>query len=438
MAALPPITSNALYSVEINFDGLKDFPESLTLSLPNDEEFTIGLTRFLHRSGYLFRIDEDPPGTPPVRPNPNAELSDFSYSWQGTNDEYDVLLTVNKGILIGLIAGNEKRYTIKLDQESESTYIMSDVRPEGFRPMDPHTGESEPLNYEFNPELIEEDSYLTNYKTFDVDPNSSLRGSSNSIVIDAMVVWTEEARVGAGGLVGDPNDTNDIETLMIESIDRTNMALTNSLSNTVITKFHTAKLTNLTVSNSYSGAFTTRDNFRNLTEINDMRDDVGADLVMGIITDDFYFCGIAYVQSKPGCDANSQGTCGVGTLFNPYAYALVSYDCQIDNDAFVHELGHLLGGNHVRNTTELTQDWIDDVSINYPYAFARKLGSFTSIMSADFSTRRLNFSNPDVTVNGIATGVEGFSDNHRIFEDFSTVMSGFRTRPDLIFHDDFE
>ena len=154
MAALPPITSNALYSVEINFDGLKDFPESLTLSLPNDEEFTIGLTRFLHRSGYLFRIDEDPPGTPPVRPNPNAELSDFSYSWQGTNDEYDVLLTVNKGILIGLIAGNEKRYTIKLDQESESTYIMSDVRPEGFRPMDPHTGESEPLNYEFNPLLV--------------------------------------------------------------------------------------------------------------------------------------------------------------------------------------------------------------------------------------------------------------------------------------------
>ncbi len=60
-------------------------------------------------------------------------------------------------------------------------------------------------------------------------------------------------------------------------------------------------------------------------------------------------------------------------------------------------------------------------------------------MSVDFNTpRRLYFSNPNVTVNGVPTGDALTMDNAKIIADLSPVMSNYRDRPDLIFANGFD
>jgi hypothetical protein len=195
-----------------------------------------------------------------------------------------------------------------------------------------------------------------------------------------------------------------------------------------------------------SGAITTRRNFKDLQSIKDLRSSVGADLVTAIVNDNFYYCGIAYVQTKPGCDYITQGTCGIGAAFDDYAYTIVNHICAISDDTFTHEIGHLLGTNHVAIEQpaigfQLPPGWVADVSSNgFPEAFAKlQTNVFASIMSIDFNTeRRRYFSNPNVMVNGTPTGNLATQYNAKVIDDLSPAMALFRTRPDLIFMDGFE
>lgn len=420
------------------------------MNLPDSTTSTIPLKYFAAREGYFYRDeDADPPSAPDFWPNPELDNSEFSYSWQGITDEYDVLLTVNQGQLIGLITGNTKRWSIESAGSGSDDYTLIDVRSAGFPPSDVALETLANYSIEVAPndfDVPDDEVYISHYKKIDAKQNQTFNRLQNPTVLDILIVWTEDARIGAGGSPIDPNDTLGIDTLITAAIDHNNLALDNSLTNTRVSRFHTAKLSGFIIASGFAGAVSARNRLINFTSVNNLRDSVGADLVVAVVKDNFSLCGITFVQTKPGCDSTLQGSCGIGSAFNNYSYAIVNQLCAIADDTFTHEVGHMMGANHVATEVpapggQLPGGWVADVSGNgYPEAFATLIPStFASIMSIDANTpRRLYFSNPNIIVNGVATGDPNTRYNAKIIDDLSPTMSVFRDRPDLIFMGDFE
>ncbi len=119
----------------IDFNHLLEAPASLTINLPGDLGFSLNLSRFIHRAGFVF---DDQGGTLDcsqqiceVIPDPAALPSDFSYRWFGSQNGYEVSLTVEKGVLRGLIEGNSRRWLIT--KNSNGGYDLSelDIYPGG-------------------------------------------------------------------------------------------------------------------------------------------------------------------------------------------------------------------------------------------------------------------------------------------------------------------
>jgi len=378
---------------------------------------------------------------PPFTPIPGLPDDQFSYTWAGGNDSYDVLLNVYKGRLNGLITGSQKRYGIELG--SEGGYNFIDVRAAGYPSEDIASLNSD---YTLKTLLPENDqSSVSDLKVHVLDEFEDLSRGTSLDIIDVLVVWTEQARIDAGGAVGNPNDTLGIEALMMMSIEHANLIFSNSETNTRITKFSTSKFSGFTPANPGNSS-ADRDAFVQLSAVNALRNTVGADIVTGIIRDNVNYCGAAFVQSHPTCEHISVPGCS-DLNFNPFAYNIVSRFCAVLDDTFTHEIGHLMGANHApiepppNAGAQLPPGWINAVSNNgYPYAFGTlDPNIFASIMSINFNTpRRMYFSNPDVIVSGVATGNVAQRDNARVIDTLAPDMVGYRDRPDLIFVDGFE
>jgi|SRR5690606_11822244 len=307
----------------------------------------------------------------------------------------------------------------------------------------PPTDILEDISTNINQDLISEQdqskTFTSHLKSFDFSSQPA-NSRSNTTVIDSLIVWTEGARVEAGGDPNNVNDTADIEALMVASIDHANTAFDNSGMNTRLTKFHTAKYNGF----SYSGSYRIDlKNLKNNTAIKNLRNQVGADTVVAIIGSDFNqfaACGVAYVQTYPGCSQTDPVPgCYVGSAFKESSYAISTEFCSIWDDTFTHEIGHNMGANHVQD--ELPSGWATGVVNNgFPDAFGHRVSAFKSIMSITGPTtaRRLNFSNPNVQVGGNNTGIVNSRNNARVIDQLTPAMSLFGTRPDLIFKDGFE
>lgn len=439
----PPPTAYQINEVTIDFDGLKNVPESLEIDFPDLSSTIVPITDFIPRNGFTIRTDDDPPGTPPVYPTPGVPNNELDYLWMGSNADYDVMLSVTKGQLTGLITGNTKRYGI--EKTLTDTYNMIDVRLEGYPAQD--IFEEEPTDQAFNPSGTSQMVLGDDIKEFVVFNQAYSGGTTQYTPIDILVFYTDQARIDAGGAPGDINDTEDIEALILAGTDHTNAALINSQTNTRVYHLYTVPL--------LSGFALTgdpradRERFTVDPIAKYMRNLVGADVVTLMVGDaspDFNLCGIAYVQTYPQCDNLPQTGCGVGEDFDDFAFTIVSQECAILDDTFTHELGHLFGGNHVAIEppfpgSQLPSGWVNAVTNNgYPEAFAELVdNTFASIMSIDFDTpRRLYFSNPNVSVNGVPTGEVNTKYNAKIIDDLSPTMSNFRQRMDFIFGNGFE
>lgn len=436
--ASPPPAYKAFYNITINFDELQDAPESLTFSLPNGINTTVNVTDFFPRQGYQYFDEEtDLPGTPPFWIPEGTPHEKISYKWSGSNDDYDVLITVHNGILIGIITGNDFRYG--MSRTTTGNYRMYEFDYAFFPPTDfLEPSGQRVLADELNVQNQDE-TFVSHAKSYDFSSDLTQETRSSAIFLDALVVWTEEARVEAGGAVGDPNDTEDIEALMVASVDHANTALANSSMNTRLTKFHTAKYNGFVYSGDYE---TDLENLVINVSIQNLRTQVGADTVIAIIGNDFsqfQVCGIANVQTYPGCSTTPQAGCASGTAFKEFSYAITTQFCAIWDDTFTHELGHNMGANHVKD--ELPPDWAASVVSNgYLDAFGHRTGLFKSIMSITGPTtaRRLNFSNPNIQVDGNNTGILNLRNNARVIDLLTPVMSNYYTRPDIIFENGFE
>lgn len=407
----PPPTVNTYHTIDLNLEGLALAPETIQLDFPDDT------TTIVNKSDFVMRD------------------AGISYKWSGGNDNYDVLFTVHNNQLMGYITSDTKRYGIEMLNDGIN-YRLVDFFLAGF----PQEGEiiNKTIAKKDNIDTFVDSAYMSHLKSFEVKNNNlNKQVAGVTTVVDMLIVWMEEARIEAGGAVGDPNDTQGIELLMFTAVDHANQALSNSLSNTRVTKFHTAKLNGYSLSGS--GFLIDLRNFRQLVSLQQLRDQVNADIVTGIIESDFNSfgaCGAAPVQTFPTCGVDPN--CGVGADYENFAYNLVTQFCTIWDDTFTHEMGHMMGANHARD--EMTVSDRDSIINNgFPEAFARRTGSFKSIMSVTQPTtaRRLYFSNPNVTVDGNITGINGQAYNLNVIDSLTPVMSNFRIS-DVLFKNGFE
>ncbi len=335
--------------------------------------------------------------------------------------------------MTGLITG-PKRYGIQ--RQTSGDYRMADIRPAGF----PRCGVGEPPGVR-QPDrvLVPEPDITIDMVREVITPEHSDTPRGSSVVrVDLLIPWTEQARIDAGGSLGNPNDTTALYDLIQTAVDNAQTAFQNSLTSVRTTRYVTARLTGFSLTGDPIGDL---DALHEHPATMVLRNQTGTDLVVAIVQDSgtaFPACGVANVQTVPSCFSASPG-CGPGAAFDAFAYSMVATDCAIWDDSFTHEIGHLMGGNHTRN--QLNPTWIAAIVNNgYPDAFAKLVtGTFASIMSIDFGTpRRLYFSNPDVVVNGVTTGNPGTENNARIVDLLTAAMEHFRDRPELIFANGFQ
>jgi hypothetical protein len=206
------------------------------------------------------------------------------------------------------------------------------------------------------------------------------------VVFDNMIIYTDVARVAAGG-------TAAIQAECQLAIDRTNESYENSPISArirLIARYEVTynevgiyddHLDRLTGTNGQGGAAP-------WTTIRTDRDQENADFCTLFVNDGDY-CGLAW------CTASSSSR----------AYEVVTWDCAAGNLSHPHEIGHNQGCDH---------DHDNETSgcAAYVYAYGHRFfgtngTQYRTVMSYSPGTRIPYFSNPNVTFQGTATGVDG-------------------------------
>ncbi|WP_341503160.1 fibronectin type III domain-containing protein [Gallaecimonas sp. GXIMD4217] len=246
----------------------------------------------------------------------------------------------------------------------------------------------------------------------DWQPPLALEGST---IADVMVVYTPAARAAVGG-------SNAMASLIQLAIAETNQAYGNSLIDAQLNLVHSAELA---YTEAAEGMGTDLDRLTGtsdgyLDEVHGMRDAYGADLV-SLFVERSDYCGIAWLMTS------------VSSSFASHGFSVVEHGCATGYYSFGHELGHNMGSHHGREDTS------GSGAFPYSYGFKQTAGSssdfFRTIMAYNCSggcTRRQFFSNPNVSYNGYATGIDheldpgNSADNARSINNSIGTVSAWR------------
>lgn len=237
--------------------------------------------------------------------------------------------------------------------------------------------------------------------------------------IDLMVVYTTQARSKVlGGTAG-------INTKIAAEIDIINTGYANSGINHRMRLVHTAEVDYTQSSGDGEDPVydywvkmlndLTGKSDGKMDQVHILRDQYHADLVM-LVTEQTGFCGIAWVLQNENL------------IYEYIGFSLVSYACMgAGSYTMAHETGHNLGAAHDRNT--------GGVEGIYPWARGyQSAGNFYTIMAYTNYTHRINhWSNPEVTYNGVPTGVDyqapDSADNVRALNQSALLVAQFRDAP---------
>jgi peptidyl-Asp metalloendopeptidase len=232
--------------------------------------------------------------------------------------------------------------------------------------------------------------------------------SATGEVIDVMVVYTPKARLNAGGPAG-------IETKIMNAVARANQAYQNSQIDMYLNLVHMQEIAYTETGDmvtSWSRVMGTSDGY--MDDVHALRNSHGADQVV-LITADSNYCGYATIMSSTWRS----------TAFAPWAFSVLHddsvYNCLGSNDSFAHELGHNQGNVHDPDNSSSAGAYPD----SYGY---RECGRFRDIMSYSCSgePRIPYFSNPNLTYNGYAIGIEGYNDTARSMNSTAPIVASFR------------
>jgi len=152
--------------------------------------------------------------------------------------------------------------------------------------------------------------------------------------------------------------------------------------------------------------------------VHTIRDSVGADMV-ALISEDSNACGVAFTMRTESTSHASS------------AFGVVNSGC-LSQHSLAHELGHIQGDQHDRASSS-------NVGV-FPYSYGFRVcdkadgSGFRTVMSysCNGAPRVTQFSNPNITFNGYATGIAyetdptNSADNSRSMNNTADTVSVFR------------
>ncbi|MTW21451.1 M12 family metallo-peptidase [Allochromatium palmeri] len=318
--------------------------------------------------------------------------------WLGHIQDYpdsEVVLAARGKVLMGTVSVDGRFFEI--------VYVGGNTH--AVRELDPNK-----LPAKFEPEQLPTPDDLGDG---DVATDASVTAtgdtpSATGQVVDVMVVYTPKARANAGGAAG-------IETKIMNAVARANQAYLNSQIDMYLNLVHMEEIAYTETGDmvtAWNRVMGTSDGY--MDDVHALRNEYGADQV-ALITADSNYCGYATIMNS---DWRS-------TAFAPWAFAVLHddsiYNCLGSNDSFAHELGHNQGNVHDPDNAPSMGAYPD----SYGY---RECGRFRDIMSYSCSgePRIPYFSNPNLTYNGYAIGIEGSSDTARSMNATAPIVANFR------------
>jgi hypothetical protein len=222
-------------------------------------------------------------------------------------------------------------------------------------------------------------------------------------VFDVLVLYTGEARSGAGG-------TTNMNALVDLAVIETNHAYLESSVQAQVRLVHSQEVSYEEAGSTFSTMLdrlkTKSDGY--LEVAHTLRDQHQADLVVLIVENDD-FGGLAYRMKN-----NS-------SAFSDFAFSVVSRVAATGNYSFGHELAHNMGCCHDRDNAG------GDCLASYAYGWRFNASGieYRTVMSYPPGLRIPRFSNPGVMYDGVATGTND-ANNARTINQTRGTVQGFR------------
>ena len=314
---------------------------------------------------------------------------------QGQLDRSNVTLTLHEGLLYGRIESGGDIFAIRPGANGRT--VVEKINSESFAPEwghDAATHGHEKVPPVTSGSRLQPGSFS--------QPNATA-SADGTVQIVLMSVYTPQARAAAGG-------TAQIQAQIQAAVDQANTAFIDS---NMIARYF--------LSHTEEMAYTDSGNIE--TDLNwvtgnstvaSLRNTSSADMVSLITSNGGGYCGIGWVQRNPGAG------------FAGYAFQVTALGC-LANSTLSHEHGHNLGMEH-----DPASAGVSPSGASYPWSFGHYVdGAFRTIMSYDVCSqgcpRVLHFSNPDVSYNGIPTGVLNQRDNAQTGDATAPIVANFRS-----------
>ena len=150
-----------------------------------------------------------------------------------------------------------------------------------------------------------------------------------------------------------------------------------------------------------------------LDQVHADRDQVGADVVALLTGDNPGICGRAWILTDN---------------FPAYAFGITDWNCAVGNLTFTHELGHNQGCCHARGDGGGCQNGgIYNYSVGHRF-FGESTDQWRTVMAYSPGIRWPRVSNPNVTLDGVATGLPGDdgNDNALTIDQTTSMLGAYR------------